>query len=98
MSYRNHGLKVIDPEFIIIFNKCVTLSLSICFFLKEFAERTHKRRTDKQELRRGAQDTCGFRASDTHDSLLGLCLWMTHSQLPLVHMCFCSFRFLSKMN
>ena len=99
MSYRNHGLKVIDPEFIIIFNKFVTLSLSICFFLKEFTERTHKRRPDKPELRRGAQDTCGFRASDLHGQpFKKLPLDDSFTATSSTHVFLLRFRFLSKMN
>ena len=99
MSYRNRGLKVIDPEFIIIFNKFVTLSLSICFFLKEFTERTHKRRPDKPELRRGAQDTCGFRASDLHGQpFKKLPLDDSFTATSSTHVFLLRFRFLSKMN
>lgn len=35
MSYRNHGLNVMNPVFIIVFNKFVILSLSPFALLKK---------------------------------------------------------------
>lgn len=66
---------------------------------REFTERTHKRRPDKPELRRGAQDTCGFRASDTHGQpFKKLPLDDSFTATSSTHVFLLRFRFLSKMN